>query len=105
MATKAEDVRASAQKKGPSKKKAKKLVQRKPKRSHAEPVAAGRKATYAKETTAKGKRPSRKSTRASANRAKADSTIEIRSELAKNAPTERARSVKRKARHPRGKKA
>lgn len=101
MATKADQARAGAQKKGPSKKKAKKVAQRKPRKAHAEPIAAGRKATVAKEQT-KGKRPSRKSTRASANRAKADSALEIRSELAKNAPTERARSDERKGTKVRG---
>jgi hypothetical protein len=102
MSTKAEDVRAESQKKGPSKKKTRKLAQRKPKKAHAPPIAAGKKARVAKESSAPGKRPSRKSTRGSANRAKSDSTLEIHAEAKKNAPTARARSAKVKAKRTRG---
>jgi hypothetical protein len=103
MATKADKVHAEEIKKPVKAKKARKLAQRKPKHSEAEPIAAGKKATVAKEETAKGKRPSRKSTRKSANRGKSDSNLTLRSERAKNAPTARAREAKGKAVKTRGK--
>lgn len=103
MSTKAEDAHARTQKKGPSRKKTKKLAQRKPKKDHAPSVAAGRKATVAQEPArAAGKRPSRKSTRASANRSKGDAPLQIHAETAKNSPTERARSAKTKTTRTRG---
>ena len=63
-----------------------------------ESKAAGEKASYAQEPApAKGKRPSRKSTRKSANRAKADTNLTLRASRAKRAPTEQARASKRKS--------
>lgn len=97
MATKADSARAEKQKKGPNTKKTRKLAQRKPKRAAAEPIAAGKKATAAKEAHAEGKRPSRKSTRASANRGKQDTNLTLRSERKKSSPKERAASAEGKA--------
>jgi hypothetical protein len=101
MATKSERVKAEEQKKGTKPKRARKLARRKTdaeKHEHHESTAAGKKATYAKEPApAKGKRPSRKSTRASANRAKADTNLNLRSERAKSSPKARASASKAKA--------
>ncbi len=49
---------------------------------------AGRKATYALEESA-GKRPSRKSTRKSANRSKPDAALNAREALQKDSPEQR----------------
>lgn len=57
-----------------------------------EPARAGRKATYAQEEHGTA-RPSRKSTRASANRAKPDANLNLREERAKTAPTNRFRKA------------
>jgi hypothetical protein len=51
---------------------------------------AGRKATYALEESGAG-RPSRKSTRKSANHAKPDAGLNVREELRKGSPTARYR--------------
>jgi hypothetical protein len=60
---------------------------RKPKRSEwgREKHRAGIKATHALEVVPRG-RPSRKSTRASANRAKADAPMDVREAMRKSAP-------------------
>lgn len=104
MATKAQQAHAEAEKKGPNPKRVKKASQKKTAKKAANPnKAAGKKATFAKETTAPGKRPSRKSTRSSANRAKPDTNLVLRSERAKRAPEDAARSTKARATRPRGK--
>jgi hypothetical protein len=107
MATKSEQAKAEAAKKGPKPKRARKLARRKPKDEqhvHHEPKAAGKKATYEKEPApAKGKRPSRKSTRAGANRSKPDTNMNLRSERAKSSPKSRAGASARKATKTRGK--
>ena len=101
MATKSERVKAEEQKKGTKPKRARKLARRKTdaeKHVHHEPKAAGKKATYEKEPAPpKGKRPSRKSTRAGANRSKPDTNLNLRSERAKSSPKARARASKAKA--------
>jgi len=106
MATKSERAKAEETKKGTKPKRARKLAQRKTdaeKHQHHEPKAAGKKATYEKEPApAKGKRPSRKSTRAGANRSKPDTNLNLRSERAKSSPKARARASKRKATTTRG---
>lgn len=108
MATKSEQAKAEAAKKGTKPKRARKLARRKSdveKHTHHEPKAAGKKATYEKEPApAKGKRPSRKSTRAGANRSKPDTNLNLRSERAKSAPKARARATKAKATTTRGKR-
>jgi hypothetical protein len=106
MATRAEQEHANAQKKGMS---------RKAKKRHAAKVAktekkgpahartrAGKKATVALEQGKKEGRPSRKSTRASANRSKAEATLEIREEIQKGTPTNLARKAGAKAKRVRG---
>ncbi len=107
MATKAEQTRAEAEKKGPNPKKAKKAAQKKTakKAGASTNKKAGKKATFAKETTAPGKRPSRKSTRSSANRSKPDTNLTLRSERAKRAPENAAATAKARATRPRGKPA
>jgi hypothetical protein len=64
-----------------------------------------KKATYALETTAEGQRPSRKSSRKSANRAKADATFNIVEELRKNSPASRFRKSRARAARVRGSKS
>lgn len=58
---------------------------------------AARKATYALEESENG-RPSRKSTRKSANRSKPDSNLTAREALQKGTPTARFRKARAKAR-------
>jgi hypothetical protein len=64
---------------------------------------AARKALYALEETADGRRPSRKSTRRSANRAKPDATLNGIEELRKGSPQSRFRKEQARAARPRGK--
>jgi hypothetical protein len=114
MATKAEQTRAEDAKKGPNPKRVKKAAQKKPAkraaaegapaRSRNEGTKAGKKASFAKETTAPGKRPSRKSTRSSANRSKPDTNLVLRSERAKNAPSDAARSKQARTSRTRSKR-
>jgi hypothetical protein len=59
-----------------------------------ENVHARKKATTALEAHPKGKRPSRKSTRGSANRSKYDSSIERRGEMTHATPEARFRNRK-----------
>lgn len=70
-------------------------------RSRAKPHAA-RKATYALEHTASGQRPSRKSSRKSANRAKADSGLTLTDALRKGSPASRFRKAQARASRVRG---
>jgi len=63
---------------------------------------AGKKATFALETTEAEKRPSRKSTRKSANRAKPDSTFNAVEELRKGSPESRFRKDRAQAARARG---
>jgi hypothetical protein len=81
MATRSEQFRADAQRTG-KKKKRKNPEAKKPTRAKSH---AAKKATYALEE-AGGKRPSRKSSRKSANRAKPDSGLNIREEIQKGSP-------------------
>ncbi len=100
MATRSEQFRAQAQRHA-SKKSKKKAAEHVAKKSRAkrktkahENVRAGRKATVALEPRSPNARPSRKSSRASANRMKYDTNIELRSERAKSTPESRYRSGK-----------
>jgi hypothetical protein len=96
MATRAETFRAQQQK-HPSKRRAKPG----PKNAHGAHDArgrksapnrrAGRKATYALERRTANARPSRKSTRKSANRSKPDTNFELRRERKTNSPEARHR--------------
>ena len=93
MATKAEKVHAEEQRHGPSPKtkkraKAKKMRAEKLVAPH-ETKHAGKKASYALETTPAKGRPSRKSTRSSANRAKPDTNLTLREGRAKGSPEAR----------------
>jgi hypothetical protein len=76
---------------------------RKPKRSEwgREKRRAGVKATYALEVVPSG-RPSRKSTRASANHAKADAPMDVREEMRKSAPRVLATNARAKQQRVRG---
>jgi hypothetical protein len=71
-------------------------------RSQAKGHAAG-KATYALELPAKGKRPSRKSTRKSANHAKADANLNRIEELRRGSPESRFRRDRARRMRTRGK--
>jgi hypothetical protein len=63
---------------------------------------AGAKATHALESVARGARPSRESTRASANRAKPDSAFNLTEETKKGAPQNRARKARTRSLKVRG---
>ena len=99
MATKAEQFHSSSQRTGhPKRTSAKKP--RKGKWSH-DKAHAGSKATHALEAPTEG-RPSRESTRGSANRAKADASMNINEENRKGAPKARAQRASVKAKRVRG---
>ncbi len=100
MPTRSEQFRANEQHHA-SKKSKKKAAEHATKKSRVkrklkahENVHAGKKATVALEPRSPGARPSRKSSRKSANRAKADTNIELRGERAKATPTARYRAGK-----------
>ena len=102
MATKAEQFRSTEER---TRRKKKRVSIKKPKKgawgrskSH-----AAKKATHALEPTEPGKRPSRESTRSSANRAKPDAPFNITEETRKGAPSERARKARAKGARVRGK--
>ncbi len=99
MTTKAEEFRANAQRKGHPKRAATKKLKRSA-WSRAKQHAAV-KATHALEVTTNGP-PSRKSTRASANRAKADAPMNLTEEVRKTAPSARASKSRAKGQRVRG---
>jgi hypothetical protein len=93
MATRAQRFRSESERRHPSGAGKPKSSRRQPKKA-----AFGRnkrhaaaKATVALETTQAGRRPSRKSTRASANRAKSDVPFDISEQRRKTSPQARAR--------------
>jgi hypothetical protein len=100
MATKAEQFRDQDQRKGtkrPSKKKKPKKAAWSREKHHADV-----KATRVLEDSAPGKRPSRRSTRASSNRAKPDAPFNVTEEVRKGAPTARAGQARAKKTKVRG---
>ncbi len=94
MATRAEQFHANEEKSGARGRKPKRRSKKKPKKSAWKHQShhADVKATHALEPRpSKGKRPSRVSSRASANRAKGDSSFEHREEDKKTSPDSRYR--------------
>ncbi len=107
MATRAEQYRANAQRgngKSPQPAKRTKAGAAPTDRPRLNKHAA-RKATYALELTEKSARPSRKSTRASANRAKADSAFNVTEQVRKGSPEARFRRAKAQATRARSSQA
>jgi hypothetical protein len=99
--TKAEEFKTLAERKG----RQKRTSVKKPKKSewsHAR-RRAGAKATHALEVTATGRPSSRKSTRASANRAKPDAPMDLTEELRRGAPRAVASTAQVKRERVRGK--
>ena len=104
MATRAEQSRSEGQRTHGAGRHKSHVAKRKPKKaawSHHSAHAAS-KATHALEDTAPGKRPSRESTRGSANRAKADSALNLTEQTKNGAPTNRARMSRAKTSRVRG---
>jgi hypothetical protein len=100
--TRAEEFKTMAERKG----RPKRTSMRKPKKQewgHAKRHAEA-KATHALEVTTSG-RPSRKSTRASANRVKADAPMNLTEEFRKGAPRAVARNAQARRERVRGKPA
>ena len=102
MATKSEEFRSQESKRGPRPER--RVSERKTKSSEwsRESAHAASKATHALEETAPGERPSRESTRGSANRAKADAALNITEETRKGSPENRARQRRAKETRVRG---
>jgi hypothetical protein len=104
MATKAERLRSEEQRTNRESRPKSRTSEKKPKKaawSHDKAHAAS-KATHALEATAPGKRPSRESTRGSANRAKADSAFNLTEEAKKGSPDNRARKSRARMAKVRG---
>ena len=106
MPTKSEELHAQQQRRGPTAKARKRAAAKK---GHAEKFAAphatkhaGKKATYALEKPSKAGKSSRKSTRAGANRGKADTNLNLREERAKGSPESRFRKARAKSSRVRG---
>jgi hypothetical protein len=102
MATRAEQFRSEERKHGPRRKA--RTTKRKAKSSDwsRKSAHAASKATRAFEEVAPGKRPSRESTRGSANRAKADAALNVTEEARKGSPESRARRLRAKNLRVRG---
>jgi len=105
MATRSEQYRANEERSGEVKR-AVRASRSKPgvppaKRTR-EKQHAEKKATYAMEPVPEGGRPSRKSTRKSANRAKPDATFNLVEELRKSSPTARFRKARARVRRTGG---
>jgi uncharacterized protein len=106
MATKAESVHAEEQRHGPT---AKAKKRAKAKKTRAGKLGASRertrvasKATYAREVPTGGGRPSRKSTRSSANRVKPDANLNLREERQKGSPENLFRKSRARSARVRG---
>lgn len=106
MATRAERQHTEQQRRGPKAKALKKNAARKPRaarlRGAHENDRAGHKATYAREAPSSSGTPSRKSTRASANRAKPDTNLTLREGRAKGSPESRFAKDRAKSQRVRG---
>jgi hypothetical protein len=104
MATKAERSRSEEQRAHTKDAKKSHGSVRKPKKAawSRDKAHAGAKATHALEETAPGTRPSRESTRASANRAKPDTAFNLTEEAKKGSPENRARHSRTKTVRVRG---
>ncbi len=107
MATRAEQARSEEQRKHGTGRSKPRVSRRKPKKaawSHDKAHAAS-KATHALEDTAPGKRPSRESTRGSANRDKADTAFNLTEQTRKGSPENRARKARARVVKVRGSNA
>ncbi len=98
MPTRAEELHTQQQRRGPTTK-ARKRAAAKKQRSEKFVTPhltkhAGKKAAYALERPSKAGRASRKSTRNSANRAKADTNLNLREEMTKGSPESRYRKAR-----------
>lgn len=106
MSTRAEKERADEQRHGETpaaRKRAKARRTRAEKFGAAHPTArAGKKASYALERPSREGRASRKSTRAAANRMKADTNLNLREERQKGSPESRFRRSRVKAQRVKG---
>lgn len=107
MATQSEQFHADEQRREGEKKRKKaqskadtQKVRTRPKKGHTET-----KATYALEPKTDGKRPSRKSTRKSANHAKSDAGLTRVEQQRKGSPDAAFRKSRARSAHPRGKGA
>ena len=107
MATKAEQWKSEEERKHVAGKRPGRVSKKKPKKAtwRHDKKHAGQKATHAREDTAPGKRPSRESTRGSANRAKPDSAMNRTEQAKKGSPTNRARKSRASDAKVRGSKA
>jgi hypothetical protein len=106
MATRAEQFRSAQMgQRDKSEDRASSNGRKKPKKSEwrSESKHAGVKATHALEETSSGARPSRKSTRASANRAKPDAHMQLGEERVEASPETRARRARVSRTRVRGK--
>jgi hypothetical protein len=103
MATRAEQFRSEENVRAHGRKQPRKK-QRKPKKADWSPESkhAGVKATRALEAAPRGKRPSRESTRSSANRAKPDAAMNLTEEKTRGSPENRAVRSRAKATKVRG---
>lgn len=106
MATKAESLHAEDQRHGPTplarkRAKAKKTRAEKLGAPH-ETKRAGKKASYAREVPKGDRRPSRKSTRTSANRARPDTNLNLKEERQKGSPENRFRKARTRSVRVRG---
>jgi hypothetical protein len=105
MATRAEQFHAESQRTGKSSNRTRRDRSKpgiSPARRSREKAHSAKKATYALEQTASGARPSRKSTRKSANRAKPDASFNRVEEQRKGSPESRYRKARARASRTRG---
>lgn len=104
MATRADQYRSRQERTNGAARRKGRVAIKKPKKAtwaHDKAHAAS-KATHALEPTSPGKRPTRKSTRKSANRAKGDAAFNITEQVKKGAPSVRARNARARDARVRG---
>ncbi|HXX68710.1 MAG TPA: hypothetical protein VEK07_16100 [Polyangiaceae bacterium] len=109
MATRSEQQHAEQERRGPTPRARKRAAARKSRRekfgtSHAT-EHAGTKASYALERPSREGKASRKSSRASANRAKADTNFNLREEMVKGSPQSRSAKARAKSATVRGRRS
>lgn len=109
MATKAESLHAEDQRRGLTRRAKKRAKARKTRADKLgaphETKRAGKKASYAMEVPTTDRRPSRKSTRSSANRLKPDTNLNLREERQKGSPENRFRKARARRARVRGRPA
>jgi len=105
MATRSEQQQVERQRRGITRRARKRAAARKSRGTSHAREHAGSKASYALERPSRKGKASRKSSRASANRAKPDTNLNLREEMVKGSPESRFRKARAKSATVRGRRS